>query len=92
MSVCVLGTGGTWWPPICCFSTIENSLSLKTVSGWGSAAHIHGADPWQIRWGKGSSDKSLPSSSLRGCVLSQACGWAGAGVALIAFSLCWPLS
>ena len=65
------------------------SLS-KLFRGGGSAAHIRGANPWQIRWGEGSGDKFLPSSSLRGCVLSQACGWAGAGVALIAFSLCWP--
>lgn len=44
MSVCALGTGGTWWPPMCCFSTNENSLSPQ--AGPGGSGVVCSPHPW----------------------------------------------
>lgn len=84
MNVSVLGTGGTWWPPMCCFSTNENSSSLETLSGWGSTAHIQGADQGgkEVRL-------QIPSKQQPGRLCpQQAYRWAG--LALIAFSFSCP--
>ena len=94
MSVWVLGPVACGGSP-CAASAQMGTAALRTVT-WGgcsprsvgSAARICGADLQQMRWGEGSGDKPLPSGSPGGCVLSQAHEWAGAGVALIAFSLC----
>lgn len=91
MSVCVLGTGGTWWPPMCCFSTNENSLSPQAGPGGLVVCSPH-------LWGKSVADEvgrglgwQTPSTRQPGRLCPQPGTWeAGAGAALIAFLLCWP--